>query len=63
MGDERCRGTSNSRLFFVLHKQCRDIVLYFGLSAAVLLLYLFLVHGVPLFLLLHLLGHPRGDSV
>jgi hypothetical protein len=63
MGDERCRGTSDSRLFFVLHKQCRDIVLYFGLSAAVLLLYLFLVHGVPLFLLLHLLGHPRGDSV
>ena len=58
-----CRGTSDSRLFFVLIEECRDAVLYLGLGAAVLLLDLFLIHSVSLFLLLYLLEHPWDDSV
>jgi hypothetical protein len=50
--------SSDSRLFFVLIEECRDAVLYFGLSATVLLLHLLLVHSVPFLLLFNLLGHP-----
>jgi hypothetical protein len=54
----RCRGISDSRLFFVLLEECGDVVLYFGLSAAVLLLNLLLLHAMAFLLLFRSLESP-----